>query len=138
MIATRMDASHNSNTGPLMALTRVTAGLIFLTSAGLTLKPVYALDAPAKPRPAFTAPLPPVRPTGLAGIPAPAQSPPAPASSSTPIEAPALELPAQPRTLPAASRTRMHECGLEWQKMKESGAAADKVWFDFAQVCLAK
>jgi hypothetical protein len=32
----------------------------------------------------------------------------------------------------------MHECGLEWQKMKESGAAADKIWFDFAQVCLAK
>jgi hypothetical protein len=32
----------------------------------------------------------------------------------------------------------MHACGLEWQEMKETGAAADKTWFDFALVCLAK
>jgi hypothetical protein len=32
----------------------------------------------------------------------------------------------------------MHACGLEWQKMKETGAAADTTWFDFALICLAK
>jgi hypothetical protein len=32
----------------------------------------------------------------------------------------------------------MHACGLEWQKMKETGATADKTWFDFARICLAK
>jgi hypothetical protein len=32
----------------------------------------------------------------------------------------------------------MHVCGLEWQKMKETGAAANKTWLDFALICLAK
>jgi hypothetical protein len=32
----------------------------------------------------------------------------------------------------------MHACGLEWQKMKQSGTAGDKTWYDFARICLAK
>jgi hypothetical protein len=114
-------------------------GLVFLTAALMTPPPVFALDAPAKPRPAFTTPLPPLRPAG-AGVPAPPQSPTVPASPTLPIGAPTppAEPPSQPRNLPPATRARMHECGLDWQKMKESGAAADKTWFDFARVCLAK
>jgi len=121
----------------LLAVIRAT-GLVFLTAAQMT-SPVFALDEPAKPRPPFTAPLPPVRPAD-AGVPAPAQSPTVPASPTLSIGAPTppADLPLQPRHLPPATRTRMHECGVEWQKMKESGAAADKIWFDFARVCLAK
>jgi len=115
--------------------------LVFLTAAQLISQPIYALDAPTAPRPSFTAPLPPVRPAGpVGGHPPSSQSPPAPASPGVPIGAPAppAEPPSQPQVLPSASRKRMHECGLEWQKMKESGAAADKIWFDFAKVCLTK
>jgi hypothetical protein len=32
----------------------------------------------------------------------------------------------------------MHACGQEWQKMKETGTAAGKTWFEFAQVCLVQ
>jgi hypothetical protein len=32
----------------------------------------------------------------------------------------------------------MHECALEWQKMKASGAATEKIWFTFAQSCLVR
>jgi hypothetical protein len=32
----------------------------------------------------------------------------------------------------------MHACGLEWQKMKETGAAAGKTWYEFATFCLTK
>ncbi len=43
-----------------------------------------------------------------------------------------------PVTLPAAPRARMHECGLEWQRMKSSGAAATVTWREFARVCLTR
>jgi hypothetical protein len=42
-----------------------------------------------------------------------------------------------PYVLPQASRARMHECGDEWQAMKMSGAATDKIWRVFAAACLA-
>jgi hypothetical protein len=32
----------------------------------------------------------------------------------------------------------MHECALEWQKMKASGTATEKIWFTFAQSCLVR
>jgi hypothetical protein len=41
-----------------------------------------------------------------------------------------------PFMLPPASRERMHECGVEWQAMKLSGAATDKIWRVFAATCL--
>ncbi|WP_158812020.1 hypothetical protein [Beijerinckia sp. L45] len=41
-----------------------------------------------------------------------------------------------PYVLPSASRARMHECGVEWQAMKMSGEAADKIWRVFAAACL--
>jgi len=122
----------------LRALTRM-MWLVFLTAAQLTSQPLFALDAPAAPRPSFMAPLPPVRPAEPAGVPAPAQSPPAPqvrradrgtnASSGSAIAAASFAA-----SVPQAD-ARMR---LEWQKMKESGAAADKIWYDFAKVCLTK
>jgi hypothetical protein len=142
VITTRAIAQHRPFLGQfpslLLAVARA-AGLVFLTAAQMISPPVFALDAPAKPRPPFMAPLPPVRPEG-AGVPAPAQSPTVPASPPLSIGAPTppADQPLQPRHLPPATRTRMHECGLEWQKMKESGAAADKIWYDFAWVCLTK
>ena len=42
-----------------------------------------------------------------------------------------------PFMLPPASRARMHECGIEWQAMKLSGAATEKIWRVFATACLA-
>ena len=42
-----------------------------------------------------------------------------------------------PFHLPQASRTRMRDCGLKWQAMKESGEAGEQIWRDFATRCLA-
>ena len=125
--------------GALLALTHALAWLI-LAAAHLALGPAFALDALTKPTPPFTAPLPPARPEGPVGGRATIDLP-----STPPISAPAIgaarpqrEPPAPPRNLPPASRARMHVCGLEWQKMKETGAAANKTWLDFALICLAK
>jgi hypothetical protein len=125
--------------GTLLALTHALAWLV-LIAAQLALRPAFALDATEKSHASFTAPLPPARPAGLAGGRATIDIPSAPAISAAPIEAPRPrpDLPPQPRNLPPASRARMHACGLEWQKMKETGAAADKTWGDFARICLAK
>lgn len=125
--------------GALLGLTRALAWLV-LAAAQFALQPAFALDAGAKPNPSFTAPLPPARPADPAGERATIDLPQAPAISAAPIEAPGSQQdpPPQPRSLPPASRARMHACGLEWQKMKETGAALDKIWFDFARVCLTK
>jgi len=125
--------------GALLALTHALAWLV-LAAGQLALRPAFAMDAGAKPNPSFTAPLPPARPGGPAGGGATIDSPQAPAISAAPIEAPGprRDPPPQPRNLPPASRARMRACGLEWQKMKETGAAADKNWRDFALICLAK
>ncbi len=125
--------------GALLALTGALAWLAG-AAAQLALRPTFALDTAAKPNPSFTAPLPPPRPADLAGGRATINSPSAPAISAAPIEVPPPQQdpPPQPRNLPPASRARMHACGLEWQKMKETGAAADKTWQDFAQNCLAE
>jgi hypothetical protein len=125
--------------GALLALTQVLAWLV-LAAAQLALRPAFALDAADKPNPSFMAPLPPVRPAGPAGARATIDGPQAPTPSAAPIEAPTPQRhpPPPPRNLPPTSRARMHACGLEWQKMKETGAAADKIWLDFARICLAK
>jgi hypothetical protein len=128
-----------SRTGALLALTYALAWIV-LATAQLALRPALALDAAEKSNPSFTAPLPPARPAGPAGGRATIGSPSPPPISAAPIEAPRPQPdpPPQPRNLPPASRARMHACGLEWQKMKETGAAADKTWFDFARICLTK
>ena len=124
--------------GALLASTGALAWLVW-AAAQLALRPAFALDAGAKPNPSFTPPLPPARPTVRAGGGATIDSPSAPAISAAPQGAPVPQQgPPQPRNLPPTSRARMHACGLEWQKMKETGAAADKTWFDFARICLAK
>lgn len=125
--------------GALLALTQALTWLV-LAAAQLALGPALALDAAANSNPSFTAPLPPPRPAGAALGRATTDFPSVPAISAAPIEAPRLQpdQPRQPRNLPPASRARMHACGLEWQKMKETGAAVDKTWLDFAQICLAK
>lgn len=156
MMTRRTNAPVSRIAGLPLAFTRCMALLMFLAAAQLTPPHAVALDAPAKPRPPFIPPLPPVRPAGPAGVPLPAQSPPAPASpAGFPLPAQSLPAPAGPampseapasfdnssaqaQNLPPASRARMHECAREWQKMKASGAAADKIWFDFAKVCLTK
>ncbi|ACB95499.1 hypothetical protein Bind_1875 [Beijerinckia indica subsp. indica ATCC 9039] len=56
----------------------------------------------------------------------------APVNTPTPAKTASL----QPFSLPPASRARMHQCGLEWQQMKLSGAATNKTWRVFAQACL--
>jgi hypothetical protein len=134
--AKRVDTTRR---GALLALTHAFAWLI-LAAAHLALGPAFALNAAAKPSPPFTAPLPPAHPAGPVGGRATIDLPSAPAISASPIGAarPQRESPVEPRNLPPASRARMHACGLEWQKMKKTGAAADKTWLDFALICLAK
>jgi hypothetical protein len=125
--------------GALLTLTHALAWLV-LAAAQLVHQPAFALDVAGKSNSPFVTPLPPIRPADPAGERATIDSPSAPAISAAPIEAarPQREPPAPPRILPPASRARMHACGLAWQKMKETGAAADKTWFDFALICLAK
>jgi len=115
--------------GALLALTHAFAWLVLAAAP---------LDAAAKPNPSFMVPLPPARPAGPDGGRATIDFPSAPAISAAPIEAPTPQRdpPPLPRNLPPASRARMHACGLEWQKMKETGATADKTWQDFARICL--
>jgi hypothetical protein len=98
-------------------------------------------------------PLPPQRPTTLA----PGQDAPPPdaapqsniptASSPDTPPAPADE-PIRPGVvndgpgsllqLPPASHARMHECAVQWQNMKTTGAAVEKTWFNFALKCLTR
>jgi hypothetical protein len=126
-------------TGAHLALT-VAFVWVVLAAAQLTLRPASARDATEKLNSSFTAPLPPARKAGSAGGRATIGLPSAPAIPAAQIETPRPkpDPPPQPRNLPPASRARMHACGLEWQKMKETGAAPDKTWFDFARICLAK
>lgn len=130
---------HDTPRGALRALSHALAWLAF-TAAQLVHLPTFAFDVAAKPNRPFVAPLPPIRPAGPGGEHATTDFPSAPAPSAAPIEAarPQRGPPPALRNLPPASRARMHACGLEWQKLKETGAAADKTWFDFALICLAK
>jgi hypothetical protein len=93
-----------------------------------------AEEEATKPKPLQVTPMPPVRPShwplatpkNIAPPPVPE---PEPSSTIYPDHGPSL---------PAASRARMHQCGVEWQSMKASGAAADQTWRAFAQACLVR
>lgn len=84
-----------------------------------------------------TVPLPPPRPADLGGkrrdvLTRGLQAPPPPAPE------PAVVVATVPRALPQATRVRMHECGLEWQQIKWTGAAGERTWRDFAMECLPR
>jgi hypothetical protein len=102
---------------------------------------------------ASSTPLPPERPTMLAPPVSPA--PVAPQPNEKPVETTAVPPPQKepdepidnsrfndgPGTmlkLPPASHARMHQCAMEWQNMKFAGAAAEKIWFNFARKCLTR
>jgi len=109
---------------------------LMLIAALILPQHAIALDGAAKQSSPFTAPMPPHRPQSPSvthGT--PSVFPAAPAIAQPVPQQEALR---RPRLLPPASRARMHACGLEWQKLKETGSAADKTWFEFARVCLAK
>jgi hypothetical protein len=102
------------------------------------------------------APLPPQRPAALSPArPAPPAGQPLPDSTSAASIVPSL--PAAPQSpdepiktgafnegpgtmlrLPPASHARMHQCAAEWQNMKLTGAAEEKIWFNFALRCLTR
>jgi hypothetical protein len=106
-----------------------------------------AQNSAAKPKPPAIAPLPPARPANIDAGSDDAGAPPPPAAAPANPQAPPAAAP-DPNVaswkagatgpLPAASRQRMHACGLEWQKMKMAGQALDKSWRDFAQICLTR
>ena len=120
----------------LLALGLTASLLRLMVTAAPLAQPAHATEGAVNPGASFAVPLPPPRSGGSPGPQrTPAESPSTPAAPET---APQNEAPRPPRHLPSASRARMHACGLEWQKAKETGLAADKTWFEFAQVCLAK
>jgi hypothetical protein len=110
--------------------------LMVIAAAALLPPHALAAEGATKPRAPFAVPLPPPHSDG-SSVPRGTSTPSlaAPAVAET---APQKEALRPPRHLPPASRTRMHACGLEWQKAKETGLAANKTWFEFAQVCLTK
>ncbi len=122
-----------------------TAGLAFIfglvTSVAGAI-PVSAQDDSKLLSEGTTPPMPPARPSTLTPAQqaltpaAPPQSPAAP--QATENNSTSDEGPGQLLQLPPYSRARMHECALEWQKMKATGAAADKIWFNFARTCLVR
>jgi hypothetical protein len=131
----------------LLRIARVglaTAAVFMLTSIHLA----QAQDESAKTKPANAAqaPLPPVRPTNLPpapppNVPVPQQEPSAKDSRTRDPSAgdPSSNLsPYRLHTLPPAPRARMHECGIEWQRMKAAGATTEETWYAFAQTCLAR
>jgi hypothetical protein len=129
-------------------LPRLTAAAAIALSLASIPEPA-AQELPARPKPPAIAPLPPVRPANLGGPPnaggpappaTPQSLPPAapPAAPASGLASPAEKAADGPRPLPAASRQRMHACGLEWQDMKIAGQARDKTWREFAEVCLSR
>ncbi len=121
-----------------------TAAVFMLTSIHLAL----AQDESVKTKAvnAAPAPLPPMRPSNLApaplpSVPVPQQEPSAKDSRTRDPSAGDSSLNLSPyrlHTLPPAPRARMHECGIEWQRMKAAGAATEETWYTFAQTCLAR
>jgi hypothetical protein len=103
-----------------------------LALAGLAL---LALGTEAIAQGNATPPMPPTRPSALTTPPINPQMPALPAGVDPMV---ADFAPNMPEALPPASRAQMHKCGSEWQKMKASGAAADKTWLTFAKVCLVR
>lgn len=98
-----------------------------------------AQDDSAKPASAAV-PMPPVRPPTLA-TPAPrvATAPPQTTNPDVTGESSASPwTPGKLLKLPPYTRARMHECALEWQRMKANGTATEKIWFTFAQTCLVR
>jgi hypothetical protein len=85
------------------------------------------------------APLPPSRPPALVTPVAPAVPQRQPDQQATEDSSVAAwQQPGKLLQLPPYTRPRMHECALEWQKMKASGAATEKIWFTFARSCLVR
>ncbi|MEJ0095821.1 MAG: hypothetical protein WDN46_21160 [Methylocella sp.] len=127
---------------PPSSASRVLACVGLALGLGIMLAPAAFAqqEASGKPKPSFATPLPPVRPPEFDGNRATVDTPAPPALSSPAAATPgsAANAAAPANLLPSASRERMHACGLEWQKMKLSGAAKNKTWRDFAQVCLAE
>jgi hypothetical protein len=79
---------------------------------------------------------------------APAKQRALPRNAIAPKNPPTSENPPQPSSgrdsevmfpsLPAATRTRMRDCGREWQEMKKTGQAKELTWRDFAAGCLTR
>ncbi|TAL80336.1 MAG: hypothetical protein EPN75_07470 [Beijerinckiaceae bacterium] len=107
-----------------------------LRTAALAGFALLALGAEAAAQGNATPPMPPPRPAALATSPQINPQMPTLPPGVDPMVADFA--PDKPEALPPASRAQMHKCGSEWQKMKASGAAADKTWLSFAKVCLVK
>ena len=98
-------------------------------------------DSPSKPsEPSTAAPMPPARPPALAAPEVPVASAPIQPPEAKVTTEPAVPVwkPGKLLQLPPYTRARMHECALEWQKMKAQGTVAEKIWFTFAQSCLVR
>lgn len=110
-----------------------------LMLSALLALPAWSQDKAAPGLDGQTPPMPPARPSTLA--PAKPQAPPPSSIDIQSLEPQGLaesEGPDELLQLPPASRARMHECAVEWQKRKEAGATREKVWFNFAQTCLTR
>ncbi len=119
--------------------------LLLGVAANLAYADALRAQEETSPRENEMAPLPPTRPPALAAPAAPAAPPAAVAPQPPPDQqatgdssTPAWRKPGELLQLPPYTRPRMHECALEWQKMKASGATTEKIWFTFAQSCLVR
>jgi hypothetical protein len=136
-VMSRAERAVAQRPGALVAWT-VAVALVALCDSQFILQAAFALGAVSANAPPSSVPLPPARPPVPATGAATTDIPSTGSTPAAPGHTPASAQDRQPRSLPQASRARMHACGLEWQKMKQSGATPDRTWFDFARICLTK
>jgi len=91
-------------------------------------------------RPSLPSAAPSPNPTSLAAVASQPESPENISTGNLIVDTTrvATRVPQKLPKLPTASRARMHECGLQWDQMKLSGAAANKTWRVFATACLSQ
>lgn len=108
--------------------------------AGVLLQAALALNAAAQGLPA-TPPLPPPRPAmpGDEQRAPPARDAPEPAPKHSEQTVPDARVNEANGMSPLdADRAILRACAIEWERMKESGAAGVKIWRDFAAACIER
>lgn len=115
-------------------LTGALAGALLLTTA---------IASAAAQSPSAAPPLPPPRPALPGDAMHEPSEPPTGLQNEDawPLDRPVEQTPAEDADSlpwPPADRAALHACALEWQRMKETGAAREMIWRDFRRDCLAR
>jgi hypothetical protein len=141
-----MRAEHTSAPdGAALSIAHLWRGRAGAAFACFAVALLAAGDVRAQPLPA-TPPMPPPRPVmpydPPKTPPPPQMEPTAPMPAERAREAPAPQpaapAPVDPHAAHGVDRNLLRACAIEWERMKSSGAAAGKIWRDFASECVLR